>query len=48
MEAAKWPEADLSLDCLAVDVWGPGGTGEATRRNLREDVIDRIFEDSVS
>ncbi|NMA62589.1 MAG: tRNA uridine-5-carboxymethylaminomethyl(34) synthesis GTPase MnmE [Syntrophomonadaceae bacterium] len=47
MEAAKMAlEADLSLDCLAVDVWGAlEALGEATGRNLREDVIDRIFEE---
>lgn len=47
MEAAKMAlEAGLPLDCLSVDIWGAlEALGEATGRNLREDVIDRIFEE---
>lgn len=36
----------VSLDCLAVDFWGVlECLGEISGRNLKEDVLDRIFQD---
>lgn len=36
----------VSLDCLAVDIWGAlDCLGELTGRSLKEDVIDRIFHE---
>lgn len=37
---------DVTLDCLGVDVWGAlESLGEISGKNLKEDVIDRIFHD---
>lgn len=37
---------DVTLDCLGVDVWGAlESIGEISGKNLKEDVIDRIFHD---
>ncbi len=37
---------DVPLDCLGVDIWGAlEALGEITGKNLKEDVIDRIFHD---
>ncbi len=37
---------DVSLDCIGVDVWGAlEAIGEITGKSLKEDVIDRIFQD---
>ena len=36
----------VTLDCLGVDVWGAlEALGEITGKNLREEVIDRMFQD---
>lgn len=37
---------EVSLDCLSVDVWGAlDCLGEITGKNLKEEVMDRIFRD---
>jgi tRNA modification GTPase len=37
---------DVTLDCLGVDVWGAlESLGEISGKNLKEDVIDKIFHD---
>lgn len=39
-------DSGITLDCLAVDVWGAlEALGDVTGKTLREDVIDRIFRD---
>ena len=36
----------VSLDCLGVDIWGAlESLGEISGKNLKEEVIDRIFKD---
>jgi len=36
----------VSLDCLSVDIWSAlESIGEITGKNLKEDVVDRIFHD---
>ena len=36
----------IPLDCLGVDIWGaPEALGEITGKNLREEVLDRMFSD---
>ena len=36
----------VPLDCLGVDIWGAlEALGEITGKNLREEVIDRMFSD---
>ncbi|MGI5920337.1 MAG: tRNA uridine-5-carboxymethylaminomethyl(34) synthesis GTPase MnmE [Syntrophomonadaceae bacterium] len=37
---------EVTLDCLGVDIWGAlESLGEISGKNLKEDVIDRIFHD---
>lgn len=44
--ARKGLQEGVTLDCLAVDVWGAlEALGEVSGKTLREDVIDRIFHD---
>ena len=46
IEDALFALEDVPLDCLGVDIWGAlESLGEITGKNLKEEVLDRIFHD---
>lgn len=46
LEDASRLMGEMPLDCLGVDIWGAAeALGEITGKNLKEDVIERIFQD---
>jgi tRNA modification GTPase len=46
LEDASRLIGEVPLDCLGVDIWGAAeALGEITGKNLKEDIIERIFQD---